>query len=613
MARPADESLIGRTLAGKFVVESFIGGGAMGAVYRARQLSLDKSIAIKVLHGDLVSDPTFIARFEREAKAASRLDHPNSMRVLDYGRDDADGLCYIAMELLDGKSLFSILREARGPLPDKRTVDLLRQVLAALAVAHEMGVVHRDLKPENIIVLQSKSDDGNVIETVKVCDFGMAKVLADDRRPEDAGLEKLTSHGVIVGTPEYMSPEQGKGEELDVRSDLYAVGVILYQMLTGKLPFQADTPIATVLKHLVEEPKPPSQIIAGVNLGLEAVCLRALKKEREERFASAREMRTALRNAPTLGARAADPVRPSSPGSPLDSSRGPLTTGTRAALVAATHVRRRTAADALAAGDEPRRTPAVLAFAALAVLVMTIGGFIALRLKHASAAGADAERQAGTTSEPVPVAKVPNAASRAEPVAPAATGSSWTEPSPFVPTAGARTSTLAGGSKALPKSPIAPIEASSARTTPAVSAAPLPTASSPIAAPPPSESDASEPAPLPTPTPPPSDPFVQASVSFGAVRTTSAQASEVLGALPSGRFNQCYRDGLRARGSALGGSGTLHVGFGGNGHVTEATFAGPPDLAAIGQCVANSAIGSDVRNVEVGATGADVDLSFKPD
>jgi serine/threonine protein kinase len=319
MARPADEALIGRTLAGKFVVESFIGGGAMGAVYRARQLSLDKSVAIKVLHGDLVSDPTFIARFQREAKAASRLDHPNSMRVLDYGRD-ADGLCYIAMELLDGQSLFALLREARGPLPDRRTVDLLRQVLAALAVAHEMGVVHRDLKPENIIVLQSKSDDGNVSETVKVCDFGMAKVLTDEGA-RDASLEKLTSQGVIVGTPEYMSPEQGKGEELDIRSDLYSVGVILYQMLTGRLPFQADTPIATVLKHLVEEPKSPSQLIAGVNLGLEAICLRALKKEREDRFASAREMRTALRNAATLGARAADPAMPPSPGSPLDSSR----------------------------------------------------------------------------------------------------------------------------------------------------------------------------------------------------------------------------------------------------------------------------------------------------
>src|ERR1700689_2650280 len=170
MARPADEALIARPLAGKFVGGSFIGAGRvgrrMGARYRAKQLSLDKSVAIKVLHGELVSDPTFIARFQREAKAASRLDHPNSMRVLDFGRD-ADGLCYIAMELLDGQSLFALLRAARGPLPDKRTVDLLRQVLAALAVAHEMGVVHRDLKPENIVVLESKSDDGNVTETVK--------------------------------------------------------------------------------------------------------------------------------------------------------------------------------------------------------------------------------------------------------------------------------------------------------------------------------------------------------------------------------------------------------------------------------------------------------------
>src|SRR5579859_5990550 len=199
MARPADDALIGRTIAGKYVVESFIGGGAMGAVYKAKQLSLDKAVAIKVLHPDL-SDPTFVARFQREAKAASRLDHPNSMRVIDYGRD-TDGLCYIAMELLDGKTLFRILREADGPLDDERTVDLTRQILAALAAAHDLGIVHRDLKPENIIVVESKSDDGHPVETVKVCDFGMAKMMSSDASV-DTSVEKLTSRGIVVGTPE---------------------------------------------------------------------------------------------------------------------------------------------------------------------------------------------------------------------------------------------------------------------------------------------------------------------------------------------------------------------------------------------------------------------------
>jgi serine/threonine-protein kinase len=595
MTRPADEALIGRTLAGKFVVESFIGGGAMGAVYRAKQLSLDKWVAIKVLHGDLVGDPTFIARFQREAQAASRLDHRNSMRVLDYGRDDADGVCYIAMELLDGQSLFALLREARGPLPDKRTVDLLRQVLAGLAVAHEMGVVHRDLKPENIIVLQSKSDDGNVTETVKVCDFGMAKIMSDEGA-SDKSLEKLTSHGVIVGTPEYMSPEQGKGEELDVRSDLYSVGVILYQMLTGKLPFQADTPIATVLKHLVEEPRPPSQLIAGVNPALEAICLRALKKEREERFASAREMRAALRDAATDGAQVAGPA--SQPRGLLDSS-GEKPTATYDRAMVPTPVRRHLAAETLAAGAEPRRTAPILVLSALALLGAAIGGFVVLRPRHAPVVQVD--------SQPVPPG--PAAEPSLEPVVPTAnSGASSTQPSPFVPPPVVNAKPLAA-----PPAPKPVIKSTTAVQAPSLRPVPTNTALTVQMAPLPPL--ASEPLPLTTATPPPPlpDPFDKASVSFVTVKTSHAQPADVLVALPAGRFNQCYRDGLRAHGSSLRGSGTLHVGFSGSGHVSEATFAGPADLAAVGQCVANSAIGSDVRNVEAGATGADVDLAFKPD
>src|ERR1700722_10395428 len=147
MARAADETLFGRSIAGKYVVESFVGGGAMGSVYRARQTEIDKLVALKVLHRELLVDPQFSARFKREAKAASRLDHPNSMRVLDYGQEP-DGLCYMAMELLDGRSLFQIFRD-ESPLAKERIIEMLRQTLAALAVAHDMGVVHRDLKPEN--------------------------------------------------------------------------------------------------------------------------------------------------------------------------------------------------------------------------------------------------------------------------------------------------------------------------------------------------------------------------------------------------------------------------------------------------------------------------------
>ncbi|HEY5241573.1 MAG TPA: serine/threonine-protein kinase, partial [Polyangiaceae bacterium] len=173
MAKAFDQ-LVGRTIAGKFLVEGLIGSGAMGAVYRARQVALDKTIAIKVLHSENADDPTFAARFQREAKAASRLNHPNSMQVIDFGAEP-DGLLYIAMEYLDGRSLHRVLRED-SPISSARVADILMQTLAALAVAHDMGVVHRDLKPENIVVLEGADDDGRLRDIVKVCDFGIAKI-----------------------------------------------------------------------------------------------------------------------------------------------------------------------------------------------------------------------------------------------------------------------------------------------------------------------------------------------------------------------------------------------------------------------------------------------------
>src|SRR5579871_2780784 len=159
MGKPAGD-ILGRTIAGKFLVEDLIGSGAMGAVYRARQIALDKTIAIKVLHGEHADDPAFAARFQREAKAASRLNHPNSMQVIDFGAEP-DGLLYIAMEYLDGRSLHHVMRE-EGRLPPARVADILMQTLAALAVAHDMGVVHRDLKPENVVILRGTDDDGRL-------------------------------------------------------------------------------------------------------------------------------------------------------------------------------------------------------------------------------------------------------------------------------------------------------------------------------------------------------------------------------------------------------------------------------------------------------------------
>jgi serine/threonine-protein kinase len=273
LSRGDGDDYIGQTLARKYQVEALIGEGGMGKVYRARQVALDKLVVLKVLRQSLLGDDRTVARFKREAKAASRLNHPNSISILDFGQAE-DGALFIAMEFVPGHDLHTVLSKD-GPLPESRIVRIGSQVLSALYDAHAAGVIHRDLKPENIMVEQRRNEP----DFVKVLDFGIAKIQDGEDGPT------LTRTGFVCGTPEYMSPEQARGATLDHRSDLYAVGVLLYQLLTGRLPFESDSAVGYATKHLTEEPLPPSRKRPELRVSpaMERLIMRALSKSPDDR------------------------------------------------------------------------------------------------------------------------------------------------------------------------------------------------------------------------------------------------------------------------------------------------------------------------------------------
>jgi len=277
------QALVGRSLAGgKLRIESLIGEGGVGSVYRAWHRDLRIYVAVKVLLEDVQTDIEFCRRFHAEALAASRLDHMNLMRVYDFGQEP-DGLLYLAMEHLAGGSLGETLVKGRG-LPEARICDLMIQVCAGLAHAHARGIVHRDIKPDNLILVPSRDDDGRDFELVKVCDFGVAV------------LEKNGASAAVAGTPQYMSPEQCRGDVLDGRSDVYACGVVLFELATGELPFHAPTAVGLLNRHLNMAPPPPRAVNPKVSPLLEEIILKALEKEPEDRFASVRDLRNALRD-----------------------------------------------------------------------------------------------------------------------------------------------------------------------------------------------------------------------------------------------------------------------------------------------------------------------------
>jgi serine/threonine-protein kinase len=285
----ASASYIGKEIAGQFRVVQRIGSGGMGAVYKAEQPEMNRFVAVKILHPKYVSRPDLVSRFRREARAMSHLSHPNTARVFMYGQLE-DGACYIVMEYLEGKNLAQVTR-AEGMLQPARAVNIMVQVCGALEEAHRQGMVHRDLKPENIFL----AAQGGIADFPKVLDFGLAKVTQREMRP---GSLILTQEGMVFGTPEFMSPEQARGQPLDARSDIYSLGCILYEMLTGKLPFDASQPMDYLALQIRGTPIPLGKRVPKLTFpaGLEEVVMRTIAKEPDDRFASAADFALALKS-----------------------------------------------------------------------------------------------------------------------------------------------------------------------------------------------------------------------------------------------------------------------------------------------------------------------------
>ncbi|NUW37074.1 Stk1 family PASTA domain-containing Ser/Thr kinase [Nonomuraea sp. SMC257] len=274
-----------RLLGGRYELDGVVGRGGMAEVYRARDIRLDRIVAIKTLRSDLARDHTFQARFRREAQSAASLNHPAVVAVYDTGEDVTDGtpVPYIVMEYVDGRTLRDLLRADRRLMPE-RAAELVDGILRALDYSHRGGIVHRDIKPANVMITRAGD--------VKVMDFGIARAMADS-------AATMTQTAQVIGTAQYLSPEQARGERVDARSDIYSTGCVLYELLTGQPPFTGDSPVAIAYQHVREEPIPPSQIDPEIPQWADAIVLKAMAKDPAHRYQSASEMRADIQRAMT--------------------------------------------------------------------------------------------------------------------------------------------------------------------------------------------------------------------------------------------------------------------------------------------------------------------------
>src|SRR5215831_1573376 len=306
-----------RLLGGRYQVGELLGYGGMAEVHRGRDLRLGRDVAIKMLRTDLARDDTFQLRFRREAQNAASLNHPAIVAVYDTGEERGSAgeeLPYIVMEFVNGRTLKEVLA-AEGRLMPRRALEIVSDICSALDFSHRHGIIHRDIKPGNVMLTQTGQ--------VKVMDFGIARALA-------SGASTMTQTSAVIGTAQYLSPEQARGESVDARSDVYATGCVLYELLCGQPPFVGDSPVSVAYQHVREDPKPPSLLNRDVSPAVDSIVLKALAKNPQNRYQSARDMRADIQRAIAGRPVYAEPIQPAGDRNAATAVHRPTTGGQRA-------------------------------------------------------------------------------------------------------------------------------------------------------------------------------------------------------------------------------------------------------------------------------------------